>query len=242
MQPPPSATPTLATPILATPSLSDTATRGDGVFERILDMIYRCELPPGAVLNESVLAARFGLSRGPVREAVRRLQGIQLVTREPFTRARVITFDPAAVRDLFEMREALEGYACRLAAERMTDQELDALASDLEAQADKAAAAALDGTPFDFHERIVRASRNGRIVKTLCGDLYHLLRMYRRWSGAAVTRKSEALTEHRQIYRALRNRDGELSESLMRSHIARAAANVISRAPAEAGDTDTSAA
>lgn len=204
------------------------ATLGDDVFERILELIYGCELPPGSIVNESALAARFGVSRGPVREAVRRLQGIQLVSREPFMRARVITLAPEAVRELFEMREALEGYACRLAAQNMTDREIDALATALDANR-RGLHPVNGGAPavFDFHERIVRASGNQRIVDALCGDLYHLLRLYRRWSGASGERKSQAFTEHSQILMAIRNRDGELAESLMRSHIARAAENLL---------------
>ena len=93
-------------------------TLGEEIFGRILDLIYSTELAPGMVVNESVLATRFGVSRGPVREAIRRLQGIQLVSREPFLRARVVSLSAQAILELFQMREALEGYACRLAAQR----------------------------------------------------------------------------------------------------------------------------
>ncbi|MDC7785614.1 GntR family transcriptional regulator [Rhodoplanes sp. TEM] len=220
------------------------ATLGDDLFERLLELIYSCELPPGAIVNESALAARFAVSRGPVREAVRRLQGIQLVSREPFMRARVITLEPRAVRELFEMREALEGYACRLAAQRMDAAEIERLAAGLEHNRSRALGGDEHQSPaesFDFHERIVRASGNARIVDTLCGDLYHLLRLYRRWSGAAGERRSIAYTEHRQILLAIRGRDGELAESLMRSHIARAAENVLRNLPASAEDAGSDA-
>lgn len=223
--------------------MTQKATFGDDVFERILELIYSCELPPGSFVNESVLAARFGVSRGPVREAVRRLQGIQLVSRESFMRARVIELKPRAVRELFEMREALEGYACRLAAQSMAIDEIDALTVALDTN--RLGLRDVDAvTPavFDFHERIVRASGNQRIIEALCGDLYHLLRLYRRWSGASGERKSQAFTEHRQILMAMRNRDGELAESLMRSHIARAAENLLYSMPNTIVAADVSAA
>lgn len=223
--------------------MTQKATLGDDVFERILELIYSCELPPGSFVNESVLAARFGVSRGPVREAVRRLQGIQLVSRESFMRARVIELKPRAVRELFEMREALEGYACRLAAQSMAIDEIDALTVALDTN--RLGLRDVDAvTPavFDFHERIVRASGNQRIIEALCGDLYHLLRLYRRWSGASGERKSQAFTEHRQILMAMRNRDGELAESLMRSHIARAAENLLYSMPNTIVAVDVSAA
>ena len=99
-------------------------TLSDELFERILASIHASELPPGAVVNEAALAERFGVSRGPVREAVRRLQGIRMVSREPYMKASVVSFTGAEILELFQVREALEGMACRLAAERMTDKEL----------------------------------------------------------------------------------------------------------------------
>ena len=207
-------------------------TLSDELFEKILASIYTSELPPGAVVNEAALAERFGVSRGPVREAVRRLQGIRLVSREPYMKASVVSFSGAEILELFQVREALEGMACRLAAERMTDGELAKVAVDMEA----ARQARLNPTKtkrsvpdFDFHERIVRGSRNSRIADALCGDLYHLLRIYRRRSGAVPERKDAAHSEHWQIFRALKARDGELAESLMRSHISRAARHLVGR-------------
>ncbi|MBN9033384.1 MAG: GntR family transcriptional regulator [Rhizobiales bacterium 63-7] len=204
-------------------------TLGDEIFDRILDLIYSCELEPGMVVNESALATRFGVSRGPVREAIRRLQGIQLVSREAFMRARVVSLSPQAILELFQMREALEGYACRLATLHMTDEAIDKLISDLETA--HALGPQADKTHFDFHERIVRASGNSRIVDSLCGDLYHLLRIYRRISGAVPERKEHAFTEHWQILRAVKARDAALAESLMRSHVERAGRQVLAQVP-----------
>jgi DNA-binding GntR family transcriptional regulator len=210
-------------------------TLGDEVFNRILEQIYSTALAPGMVVNELALASQFGVSRGPVREAIRRLQGIQLVTREPYMRARVALLSTEAILQLFQMREALEGYACRLAAKRMSDEEIAALIADFE-QAHRDGAPA--GQRFDFHERIVRASGNDRIIDTLCGDLYHLLRIYRRLSGAVPERKELAYAEHWQILRALKMRDADLAESLMRSHVERAGRHVLDQVPAPSVTTD----
>lgn len=207
-------------------------TLSDTLFQRTLGAIYSGALAPGAEVNEAVLAEQYGVSRGPVREAVRRLQGIGLVSREPYMRATVVSLTPEQVRELFEMREALEGMACRLAARNMSDAELDRFATDLEA----ARAARLAGSrsrartgDFDFHERIIRGSGNARIAASLCGDMYHVLRLYRRLSGAVRERGHEAHAEHWQILRALRARDGELAESLMRAHVARASVKLTER-------------
>ena len=89
------------------------------------------KLPTGAVVKQAQLAQGFGGRRGPVREAVRRLQGIHAVSREPYLKARVISFSGAQVLELFQMREALEGLACRLAAERMDPNDSTALAKEI---------------------------------------------------------------------------------------------------------------
>jgi DNA-binding GntR family transcriptional regulator len=200
----------------------------ESIFSTLLGRIYNGELAAGTELKEATLAEDFGVSRGPVREAIRRLQGFQLVTRGPYQRARVVELTPDFVRQLFEVRMALEGMACHLAAQRMTDEEMRAIGEELEAHRARAAlasagsAAPAEEKVFDFHERIVRGCGNERIVEMLCGDMYHLLRIYRKRSGALPERQGQPFQEHWQILRALQTRDAELAESLMRSHIGRA--------------------
>ena len=206
------------------------------ILSVLLQRIYDGVLAPGAHINEAMIAEEFKVSRGPVREAMRRLQGLQLITRAPYLKARVVELTQEEARELFEMRLALEGVACRLAAERMTAEEIQELVHELEQDRQRTLVGnnELAGKPstdapkvFDFHERIVRGSRNGRIIDALCGDLYHLLRIYRRRSGMVAERKSQAYAEHWQILRAIKARDGELAESLMRSHVGRAAEHLF---------------
>lgn len=203
---------------------------GDIVFETLLTQISDGGLGPGSTINEKTLAEGLGVSRGPVREAIRRLQGIQLLSREPYLKARITSLAPQALLDLFEMREALEGMACRLASERISEEELARLGTELQAARDSGGRTGLN---FDFHERIVTASRNERIKQALSGDMYHLLRLYRRRSGNQG-RSEAAFTEHWQILRAMQSRDPDLAESLMRSHIARAARVIASQQDQEA--------
>ena len=199
----------------------------EGIFRKLLNQIYNGDLAAGTELKEAVVAEEFGVSRGPVREAIRRLQGFQLVTREPYQRARVVELTPDFIRQLFEVRMALEGMAFNLAAQRMTDEDLRRIGEELEAfRARSIASGNGSDMPaekvFDFHERIVRGCGNERIIEMLCGDMYHLLRIYRKRSGALPERKGQPFQEHWQILRALQARDGQLAESLMRAHIGRA--------------------
>ena len=201
----------------------------DTVLGELVARIHDGRLSQGAPINEAAIAEEFGVSRGPVREALRRLQGIQLVSREPYVKARVVTLTQEGARELFEMRMALEGMACRLAASRMTDADIEALLVALEGERQRASSGEQAVDAFDFHARLVEGCQNTMIHAALCGDLYHLLRMYRRKSGTVPERKGVAFDEHWQIIRALRARDGELAESLMRAHINRACEHLFSQ-------------
>ncbi len=200
----------------------------EAIFRSLLAKIQDGRLAAGSLLNEAALADEYRVSRGPVREAIRRLQGFQLVTREPYLRARVVELTVDSVRQLFEVRMALEGMACSLAAERMSGDALARIGEDLEEHRARSTARGTrarqrtEEKVFDFHERIARGCGNARIVDMLCGDMYHLLRIYRRRSGAMPERRGQAFQEHWQILRALQARDGALAESLMRAHIGRA--------------------
>ncbi len=205
-------------------------TLSEFVFRDLLARVHDGRLVAGAVVNEALLAEEYQVSRGPVREAVRRLQGLNLITREPYQRSRVLSLTPEFMNELFQVRMALEGMACNLAATRISDEEIDLIGEELETDRRLSAASAntdKDVRVFDFHERIVRACGNQRIVDALCGDAYHLLRIYRKRSGAVRERKSQAYQEHWQILRALKSRDPLLAESLMRSHIGRASSHLF---------------
>ncbi|MFM0362984.1 GntR family transcriptional regulator [Paraburkholderia sediminicola] len=144
-----------------------------------------------------MLAQEYGTCRDPIREAIRWLQGTQLITREPYAKARVIVLSADAALELFPMRAALEGMACSLATQRMSDSDLEKLLEELEQ--DRATYREKGKTSeriFDFHERIVYGCKNQRIINALCGGLYHLLRFYRRHSGTVLERKEHAYSEH----------------------------------------------
>lgn len=184
-------------------------------LSEIVDLIFSGKLRSGDVVNEVNLARQFGMSRGPVREAVRRLQGRKLITRESFHRARVIELGLAQMIEIFQLREALEGMSCRLATKAMSDDALKNLITMLDSSSSS-------GIEFDFHNEIAANCGNGRITDLLCNELYYLVRLYRRRSGTQPGRHAEAGREHWQIARAMLARDGDLAESLMRAHIRRA--------------------
>ena len=97
------------------------------LFERIQAAIVKGEIAPGTRISEQYLSTTFGIGRGPLREAIRRLEGRRLVVRIPHAGVRVVSLDYAELIELYHVREALEGMACRLAAQNMTEDEIAAL-------------------------------------------------------------------------------------------------------------------
>ncbi|TDR92879.1 GntR family transcriptional regulator [Enterovirga rhinocerotis] len=199
-------------------------TLADRAFEWLEEAIIKGDYPPEFRLDEGALAKSFGISRGPVREAIRRLEGKKLVERVPHIGARVTSLTDSDLVELFFVREALEGMACRLATERMSDEDLQALSALLEGHASSGALKAGESYyqrpgDFDFHFRIIQGSRNPKLIAMLCDDLYHLLRIYRYRSSSRRGRASQALKEHRSIVKAMLARKPDLAEHEMRAHL-----------------------
>lgn len=211
--------------------VEDGETLAEQVFRRIQAAIVRGDIAPGSKISEPELARTYGISRGPLREAIHRLEGQRLVVRVPHAGARVVSLGTRELVELYEIREALEGLACRLAAQRMTPSEVDELRRVLEAhERDEAFQAGLgyyqQEGDFDFHYRIIQASGNATLAQLLCGDLYQLVRMYRIQYSSTPNRPHQAFAEHQRILDAIAEGDGELAELLMRRHIAASRRNV----------------
>jgi DNA-binding GntR family transcriptional regulator len=199
-------------------------TLADIASHRLAQSIVTGELAQGQKLNEAELAERFGMGRGPLREALRHLEGMRLVTRVPNAGARVVVLDRKTLSDLYAVREALEGMACRIAAAQMSDAEIDQLRQLLdrhENQINKEGGKvyAQSEGDLDFHYQIARGSRNEMLMNMLGSEQYQLLRMCRYRTSRNAQRTRPALQQHRQIVEALAQRDGELAEMLMRRHI-----------------------
>lgn len=199
-------------------------TLADKASIRLTEAIVTGELKQGQKLSEADLATRYGISRGPLREAIRQLEGMRLVKRVPHAGARVIELDTKAMADLYRVREALEGMACRMAAEQMSKQEVSTLFNLLDThekqieQAEGESYYQSEGN-FDFHFHIAQGSRNQMLIDLLVGELYQLLRMCRYQTSNLRSRPQIALKQHRQMAEAIAEGDGDLAELLMRRHI-----------------------
>jgi DNA-binding GntR family transcriptional regulator len=202
------------------------------VLVQIQTSIIKGELPAGSKINEQALAEKYGISRGPTREALQLLERQRLVVRVPHIGARVAALTVEELNDLYELRSTLEVMACQLAAKRITEEQLNNLWQLLESQE----AALNDGDSYfqqegdvDFHYQIIRASGNRHLQETLIGGLYHLLRMYRYQCTNNSRRPVRAIAEHRRIVEAIAQRDAELAGLLMRRHIEQGRQNTEQR-------------
>jgi DNA-binding GntR family transcriptional regulator len=190
----------------------------DQVYRRLRRAIIEGEILPRSRLVELELAAALGASRTPVREAISRLTGDRLVA--PLSGGGVEVVDTSReLGDIYCIREALEGAAARLAAERISDAELDRLDELVEgtrqaAPEDLEARVRINN---EFHDLITRASRSERLVAMVDG-----FREFFLTQGTLEKygpRESErALRHHVEIAAALRARDGRRAESLVRRH------------------------
>lgn len=206
------------------PTEIETETLSEHVLRQLQSAIVRGDIAPGSKISEPELARAYGISRGPLREALHRLEGQKLLVRVPHVGARVVALSQIELNELYQIRESLEGLACRLAAEYMSAAEITALREVLRAHEQDEAFQAGRGYyqqegDFDFHYRIVKGSGNSLLIRMLCDELYQLARMYRIQYSATPNRPAQAFAEHHRILDAIAEGDGELAELLMRRHI-----------------------
>jgi len=206
-------------------------------FGKLVQAITSGEFEPGQKLSEAQLARQLGISRGPLREALGRLEG-RLVTRTPRLGVRVIEFDREDLEQLFLVREALEGMAARLAAERMVAEERKQLSELLDHHASQPELAA--GSAYyqrsrddDFHFTIVRGARCERLQQMLLDEVYYQLRIHRLRSSARPGRAQQSLSEHREILEALYSRNPDVAEGTMRHHIRNARTSALAALTAQ---------
>ncbi len=206
-------------------------TLSDTLFHELQTGIIKGDIAAGSKISEPELARKFGVSRAPLREAISRLEGQHLVERKAHVGARVVSLSLEELIDIFYMREALEGVACRLAAQRMTAEQifkLKHLLSVHETNRDLQEGHAYyqrEGD-LDFHYCIVQGSHNQKLINLLCNDLYHLLRMYRYQFSVDTPRPRHAFSEHHEIVAAIESRNAQSAEKLMREHISAARKNI----------------
>ncbi|MEM1383057.1 MAG: GntR family transcriptional regulator [Pseudomonadota bacterium] len=188
----------------------------------LLDAIDRGEFGPGTRLTEMDLAARFGVSRTPVREALNRLESQGVVGRDARRGMVVAALDYDQVGELYDLREVVEGLSARLAARRAAPAEIAVLRDMVEADRahiDDPTALAIANKKF--HRQLHRASHNRYLIQMLEGMRRSLALLSGTGLGSPG-RGAASLAEHDAIVGALEARDEDAAEAAARRHIANA--------------------
>uniref|UniRef100_A0A7C2B7H8 GntR family transcriptional regulator n=1 Tax=Thermomicrobium roseum TaxID=500 RepID=A0A7C2B7H8_THERO len=190
------------------------------IKEYLIDAILRRRLAPGDRIVETRIAQELGVSQTPVREALRDLELLGFVTSEPFRGTRVRAFTHEELVQIYPIRAAIEGVAARAAATRITTEQLLALEEQLDRMreatefGDEATAIEAD---IAFHRIIVEASGNRLLQQfwtslSLATTTFLTFSIHRRAIEGLAAR-------HEPILEALRTRNPDLAEAVMRRHI-----------------------
>ncbi|MBR6556111.1 MAG: GntR family transcriptional regulator [Clostridia bacterium] len=202
---------------------------GAKVFREVEQRIIDGSYAPGESLTEIRLSTELGVSRTPVREALRQLEREGLVHNIPNKGAVVVGISEKDIADIYDIRITLEGLAARLAAENATPEELDSLRQIVELQEyfvsknDSLQVRQLDSA---FHNSLYEACRSRPLRQTLASFSTYTRRV-RELSVRTEGRATASVAEHRHIYEAILRKDSEGAEASAKAHILKAKENVM---------------
>lgn len=195
----------------------------DQVFARLRDDIVGGRYQPGMPISERVVAEENSVSRVPVREALIRLERDGLVEMWPGRGASVKVFTTENMLSLYQAREALEGMAARLAAERVHPSALARICDGMRAESGSPAPdfQALTRLGNEFHAAVIQGSRNSALIE-MASTISDRAKICRRLSylAASEAESMHAAQEHLLIAEAIESRSAARAEELMRQHIA----------------------
>jgi DNA-binding GntR family transcriptional regulator len=212
-------------------------------YDQIRALILNGEMEPGDRLGQVELAERLGISRTPVREALRRLTGEGIVSARPNHGFRVADLGLEAVMRRLELRLLLEPGIARLAADRATPADIAALRESIEIEAAATDAAAAHDASRRFHIDLARAAHNQDLVSTI--EQQWIVEVGRRLLAARAEAPDwleSDVREHREITDAIEGRDPDLAERLTREHVAAALRHWRSQMPEKRADAASGAA
>ena len=205
-----------------------TASLADQVFDKLEDDIVFGVYKRGEVLTELKLAENLGVSRTPIREALRRLEQERLI-EDTGKGSVVLGITKEDLVDIMEIRQSIEGLAGYYAAMNITPEGAEELTNLVDLQEfyhGKKDIGRLQAIDDEFHAAICRLSKRNVINETLI-PLHRKTRLYRKIAMQDQERSPKTLQEHRQILQAIVSGDGELARDLMSKHIVNAKNHMI---------------
>lgn len=193
----------------------------DVVFNTLREAILKGDLKPGERLMELQLAAQLGVSRTPIREAIRMLEQEGLAVTVPRKGAEVAKMTLKGMEDVLEIREALDILACQLACVRITEEQLETLEEKKKAFEDSLKSGnvkAIAETDVAFHDVIYDATGNPKLVNML-NNLREQIYRYRVEYLKKAENYPKLISEHNAIYDSLANRNQEEATNSIREHV-----------------------
>ena len=193
----------------------------DVVFNTLREAILKGDLKPGERLMELQLAAQLGVSRTPIREAIRMLEQEGLAVTVPRKGAEVAKMTLKGMEDVLEIREALDILACQLACERITEEQLTILVEKKKAFEDSLKSGnvkAIAETDVAFHDVIYDATGNPKLVNML-NNLREQIYRYRVEYLKNADNYPKLISEHNAIYDSLANRNQTDATTSIREHV-----------------------
>ena len=198
------------------------------VYEALEEEILSGSLPKGKIVTENELSGRLGVSRTPVRGALRRLAEEGLIEIAPNRHATIVGISIEDLIDTYKIRMRLEGLSSRLATERMSNDEKAKLTDFVELSEYyiyKKDTEHLKQLDTEFHSMIYRASGN-RMLCRILSELHRNITRYRKLSLGTPGRLEKSVAEHREILNAILAGDSQLADELTSRHIERALENL----------------
>lgn len=191
------------------------------VADRLREQIYQHELTPGDAIDEMALCERYGISRTPLREALKVLSSEGLIELIPRRGSFVRSMEIDELNELFPVMAVLEGLCAREAVENCTAEELKELEVMHDQLEEFVKQGDIDGyyeQNFIFHQTVQDLSGN-KWLQRIIGDLRKVLRLARHMQLTIPGRLQESLEEHRQIMQAFSKNDPDLADQNMQNHL-----------------------
>jgi DNA-binding GntR family transcriptional regulator len=193
----------------------------DRIYSTLEEAILEGKIKPGDRLIEDELSKGFGVSRGPIREALRLLEKDGLVKRVPRKGAIVEWISKDDISEMFQVRSVLEGLAAKIFCGRVTDEELSKLEEiyrQMEAEVEKKNTLKYRRLNREFHSMIIRGSRNRKILE-IAEKYEKQIRWFQKMALSSVGRPEISLREHKAILAAFLRRQPEDAEREVRKHL-----------------------
>ncbi|AEY64319.1 GntR family transcriptional regulator [Clostridium sp. BNL1100] len=220
-------------------NLNDYKPLREVIFNSLREAIIIGELRPGERLMEVQLAEKMGVSRTPVREAIRKLELEGLVDMIPRKGAHVAELSIKDIMDVLEVRASLDGLATSLAAERITDDELKELKHINGQFASYIEKENLNGSikkDVEFHDIIYKASRNDKLI-SIINNLREQVQRFRVIYLKEYNNSKNLIKEHNDIYEAVSSRSMENARNIAKTHIMNQESTILSSLKMQKGNS-----